>query len=109
MIKKITELLLFMRQIFRIFKIFRAAAPNPAWGGGLTAPPSPNTLSWSKGRFAPWCAKRSMHLIFQKTFTNHPWPLTSYAPVVVLKNFQTHLLKRDVNETFPRDSEKDNV
>ena len=35
----ITGMLLFMRQIFRIFKIFRGAAPNPAWG--LTAPPRP--------------------------------------------------------------------
>ena len=75
-LKNITEILLFMHQIFRIFKIFRGAAPNPAWG--LTAPPK--TPSWSKGRFAPCCALRSMHLIFQKFFTNHPWPLTSYAP-----------------------------
>ena len=33
-----------------------------------------------KGRFAPCCTLRSMHLIFQKSFTNHPWPLISYAP-----------------------------
>ena len=60
-----------MRQIFRIFKIFRGAAPNPAWG--LTAPPK--TPSWSKGRFAPCCALRSMHIIGASLSEPHSYVL----------------------------------
>ena len=80
-LKNITEILLFMRQIFRIFKIFRGAAPNPAWGA-YSAPQDPQLLYGAlrallrKAQHAPYFPKN----LSQTTLG--PWPATPLSLLV---------------------------
>ena len=83
-------MLLFMAQIFRIFKIFWGAAPNPAWGGGGAVSPQDPQLVWGALRallrfahactlFSKICSQTTLSLwpatpLFIYTYTGCPTP-----------------------------------